>query len=219
MYADAMSLNSALLGYSGMPELAADARDGAVADEAELLARCRAGDWSGYGRLVERYQRLVWAAVDSAALDSAEAADIQQEVFVRAFEKLHLYTGRASFSSWLYRLARNHALNHLRRRRRRPRLIPEDSAPAQSASPAQSDPARSYDSAARALLLRRLLAALPPVQHEALVRYSYLEQSYETIAREMRLPLNTVRTQLRRARLRLQDGARAAGWALEADDE
>lgn len=219
MYAAAMSLTLALLDCAALPELSSAPPTAMLDDEAQLLAQCRAGDWSGYGRLVERYQRLVWAAVDSVALDSSEAADLQQEVFVRAFEKLHLYTGRASFSSWLYRLARNHALNHLRRRKRRPGLLPTDSVPQQTASRAHTDPARRYDSAARSLLLRRLLADLPQQQHEALARFTYLEQSYETIAREMRLPLNTLRTQLRRARLRLRDGARAAGWELELGDE
>src|SRR5437773_11258457 len=86
--------------------------------EAAILRRCQAGDWSCYGEVVDRYRRLVWAAVTAAGADEARAEDLVQEAFIRAYEKLYLFSFGSSFACWLYRLARNHALSASRKQRR-----------------------------------------------------------------------------------------------------
>jgi RNA polymerase sigma-70 factor (ECF subfamily) len=188
-----------------------------AAREAEVLAQCRSGDWRAYGELVERYQRLVRAAVDCGQGEH-ELADLVQESFIRAFEKLHLYRGQGSFSSWLYRLARNLALNRRRAMARRPWAALE-AAGIGVAQASDSQPASAYLRSERPRVLRRLVAELPPQQHEPLARHYFLGQSYEQIAAELGLPLNTVRTHIHRAKQRLQDGARRAGWTLGEIDE
>jgi RNA polymerase sigma-70 factor (ECF subfamily) len=199
------------------PGPASDCAPGLAPDsEAAILRRCRAGDWSDYGQLVERYQRLVWAAVDAVAPDKSAVPDLVQESFVRAFEKLHLYESRSSFSSWLYRLARNIALSAGRSAARRPvQLMGEPRELELGAPPPRrmDGPAEAYLDSARGRALRALLAELPEQYHEPLALYYFHDLSYGQIAQALGLPLNTVRTHLRRARLRLLELARGQGWA------
>jgi RNA polymerase sigma-70 factor (ECF subfamily) len=189
--------------------------------ETAILRRCLAGDWSGYGRIVERYQRLVWTAVDAAAPDRSAVPDLVQESFVRAYEKLHLYEFRSSFASWLYRLSRNVALSASRRAQRRPvQLIGESSRLEGGTGEGRlAGPQQLYLESARGRALRALLAELPEQYHGPLVLYYFHELNYEQIAQALELPLNTVRTHLRRARLRLLELAREQGWAGGEDDE
>jgi RNA polymerase sigma-70 factor (ECF subfamily) len=172
-----------------------------------VLAQCRSGDWHAYGELVARYQRLVRAAVDLGQ-DEHSLADLVQETFIRAYEKLHLFRGQGSFSSWLYPLARNHALN-ARRGVRLPSLALDG---LHSVKSEGAQPAEMYLDDSRQRLLRRLIGELPAREHEPLARHYFLAQSYEQIAAELNMPVNTVRTHIHRAKQRLRDGARRAGW-------
>ena len=97
--------------------------------EDNILQRCRSGDWSEFGWIVQRYQRLVWSAVDGVVDDKEAVPDLIQETFIRVYEKLHTFKYKSSFSSWLFRLARNHALSYSRRIQRRPRIASIDEYP------------------------------------------------------------------------------------------
>ncbi len=185
--------------------------------EHQILAACRAGDWSEYGVLVKRYRRLVWAAVDAVVADETAAADLVQEAFIRAYEKLHTFRGRSRFSSWLYRVARNQALSHVRRLRRRPPPASLDDGAAgerdlHEKTAGDGGPDQDYEHLARARAVERMLKSLPASYRE-LVNLHYLgEFSYQDIADTLGMPINTVKTKLRRARLRLQEQARRLGW-------
>lgn len=186
--------------------------------EAEILARCRAGDWSEYGALVQRYRRLVWAAVDAVLCGDESVADVVQESFIRAYEKLHTFRGSSNFSSWLYRLARNHALSFVRHRSRRPRADSLDVERAggrdyHSILPDSKRPDREYELSRRQQDLERMLRELPQEYREVIDLYYNSELSYLEIAEVLQLPLNTVKTKLRRARLRLVEIAQRVGWA------
>lgn len=185
--------------------------------EQQILAACRAGDWSEYGVLVKRYRRLVWAAVDAIVADETAAADVVQEAFIRAYEKLHTFRGQSRFSSWLYRVARNQALSHVRRLRRRPPPASLDDGQdgerdLYQKTAGDAGPDLGYEQVARARAVDQMLAALPASYRE-LVNLHYLgEFSYQDIADTLGMPINTVKTKLRRARLRLQEQARRLGW-------
>jgi RNA polymerase sigma-70 factor (ECF subfamily) len=87
-------------------------------DESDLLTRARGGDRSAFGALVRLYQRRVYAAALHVTGNHADAEDVAQETFVRAYRGLASFDGRADFFTWLYRIAINTALNRLRSRRR-----------------------------------------------------------------------------------------------------
>jgi RNA polymerase sigma-70 factor (ECF subfamily) len=187
-----------------------------VAHEREILACCRAGDWSDYGQIVTRYRRLAWAAADAVLSGDAGIDDVVQEAFIRVYEKLHTFRGESSFSSWLYRLARNQAISHLRKVTRRPRqssLDDTEGGRALAERLADGDrPDAGYSEEARRQVLNMMVKRLPREYREVVNLYYTSELSYEDIASVLRLPLNTVKTRLRRARLRLSQSAREAGW-------
>jgi len=184
--------------------------------EQQILACCRNGDWSDYGILVDRYRRLVWSAVDSVLAGESVVADVVQEVFIRTYEKLHTYRGDSAFSSWLYRLARNHAIGHLRRISRRPRSVSlddSDGGPDLHARLAgSSGPDTGYADQAREQALGYLLAKLPLEYREAVSLYYLGDYTYDGIAEILSVPLNTVKTRIRRGKQRLVDMARETGW-------
>ena len=80
--------------------------------------RARGGDRSAFGALVRLYQRRVYAAALHVTGNHADAEDVAQETFVRAYRGLASFDGRADFFTWLYRIAINTALNRLRSGRR-----------------------------------------------------------------------------------------------------
>ena len=185
--------------------------------EQEILAKCRAGDWSQFGELVNRYRRLVWSAVSSVAAEDGMETDLVQEVFIRAYEKLHSYRGDSAFSSWLYCLARNHAISYIRRRGRRPQSVSIDESGRSGDGlherlPSESKPDTGYAEAARRRALDRLLMDLPLEYREVVNLYYLGEYTYEGIAEVLELPINTVKTRLRRGKQRLVAMADNAGW-------
>src|ERR1700747_902173 len=84
-------------------------------DEAELIARAREGDRDAFSTLVTRYERRVVGVALAVVHNQDDALELAQETYVRAFENLRGFESRSSFSTWLYRIAANLAID-LRRR-------------------------------------------------------------------------------------------------------
>ncbi len=84
-------------------------------DEAELIDRARKGDSEAFGVLVERYQRRVANVALAVVHNQDDAIELAQETFVRAYENLAKFESRSSFSTWLYRIAANLAIDFWRR--------------------------------------------------------------------------------------------------------
>jgi RNA polymerase sigma-70 factor, ECF subfamily len=147
-----------------------------------------------FERLLAAYRSKVYRLALSYVRTPADAEDLAQEAFVRLWRALPTYDGRASFSTWLYVIARNACLSELRRRSARPTSALED-----AAEPA----AQSGASADARLDCEALVDTLPEPQRQV-VRLFYLEdRSYEQVAAMLDMPINTVRSHLHRARKRL----------------
>ena len=86
-------------------------------DEA-LIEEIRSGSKSAYGQLMERYERLVFSIAVSVVRNTDDALDISQNVFLKAYQKLDLYTGKGAFKAWLARIAHNESISWLRQQRR-----------------------------------------------------------------------------------------------------
>ncbi len=97
---------------SGLPIVAG------MSDEGDDLARARGGDRSAFGALVRRHQRRVYATALHILGNHADADDVTQETFVRAYRGIKQFDGRADFFTWLYRITVNTALNHVRSNKR-----------------------------------------------------------------------------------------------------
>ncbi len=149
------------------------------------------------GRLYEAHARRVYGVVRRLAGDDHLAEDLSQEAWIRAFEKLHLFRGEASFGTWMYRLATNVALNRLRRMSRRPEV--EAEARLHSSIRAPDD----------GILTRRALSwaldRLPPGYRQVLVLHDVEGWTHQEIAERLNVTAGTSKSQLHKARARMRD--------------
>jgi len=175
----------------------------------ELVARSIAGDDEAYRILVERYSDFVYTIALRVVRSEEEAEDVAQEAFVRAHRALPRFRGDSKFSSWLYRIAVNRALTHLKRRRSRPSTVEMSSSPGVEAEIAAR---RSGGSPADEVLkdefrtrVRAAVAKLPPRYRAAVTLFYLEERSYKEVAEALGVPMGTLKTHLHRARAILRD--------------
>ncbi len=165
--------------------------------DAELVAVV-AQDSSAFGELVRRHQDFVFGAALRVVRNPTLAEDVAQEAFVRAYKALPEFRQESQVRSWLYRIATNLALNAVTRKRE----FAHDDVPVSTTAPS------AERSAERVLLQEKLGEAmndLPENLREPLILREIKGMSYQEIANEMSLPLNTVRTRILRARRALRD--------------
>lgn len=181
------------------------------ARDAELVTRyLESRDPRLFGELVERYRdrmmRLVLSVLGPEL--AADAEDVVQEVFLRVHDRLRRFRGESRFSSWLYRVAYNRALDHRRAAgRRRQREQDSVAAPATAAE-------RTADrliAAERARAVRAALARVPQPQQSALRMFYWLELPVAEIAELLGVAPGTVKSYLHRGRARLARLLEAGG--------
>jgi RNA polymerase sigma-70 factor (ECF subfamily) len=163
----------------------------AAAEEA-LVRRAQAGDRDAFRSLYQKYQDRVFATAYRIAGDRETAADLTQEVFVKIFEELPGFRFGSRFSTWLYRVAANHAINKASETARHARLNERLARERPAAAPADP-PARDRFAGER---LQAALAGLS-VKLRAVTVLRYLEGlSYEEIAETLELSVGTVKSRL-----------------------
>jgi RNA polymerase sigma-70 factor (ECF subfamily) len=161
-------------------------------------------DLDRFEALVNQYQDAVFATAVRIVDCAAEAEDIAQEVFLRAYERFSVVVKLSSPCAWLRTVARHLSLNWLRRKRRC-RLFCEMSSPEPHSAPFDDLPAResverTVAENSRRALLHRALDRLPPAQRVPLLLFHYEDKSYEEIARTLHISLAKVKTDIFRAR-------------------
>jgi RNA polymerase sigma-70 factor, ECF subfamily len=174
-------------------------------DEAELLERARKGDSEAFGILVERYQRRVVNVALAVVHNQDDALELAQETFVRAYENLGKFESRSSFSTWLYRIAANLAIDFWRREGRHVVLRGEDAENELRRMPTERGD--SYKAASRSELSDRLGKALEELtpEHRAVILLREVEGlSYDEISEVLQIPRGTVMSRLHYARTRLR---------------
>src|SRR5271170_5512485 len=138
-------------------------------DEAELIERAKTGNTEAFGILIERYQRRVVGVAMAVVHNQEDALELAQETFIRAYENLSKFESRSSFSTWLYRIAANLAIDFRRREGRHTMLRGEDAENEISRMP--SETGDSFKEAARRELNQRLRDALKELtpEHRAVI--------------------------------------------------
>jgi RNA polymerase sigma-70 factor, ECF subfamily len=150
-----------------------------------------------FERLLELYEVKVFRMAVMYLKDPGRAEEVAQDIFLKLWQSLPGYDGRAAPSTWLYTIARNTCLSAVRSEaRRRTSRLDEIAEPAASDSPADSD-------AFRRIELRRGLERLPEAQREAICLFYLQEKSIGEVARMLNLPEGTVKSHLHRARAAL----------------
>lgn len=172
---------------------------GSALSDADLVARCRAGDATSWTELVQRFERYVYAIATRAyRLGDADAEDVFQEVFARTYEHLDRLQNDASIRPWIGQLTRRLSIDRLRAAARTEAL------PDGPAEPAEVDArlARIDD----ALSVREALKDLTPECQEILDRFFARDESYRAISEHLGLPMGTVASRIARclAKLRAQ---------------
>ncbi len=169
--------------------------------DADLVGAVCAGETDAFTALVDRYLPDVYALVARMLHNTADAEDVTQEAFLRAFGRLPLCDVRRSFRSWLLKIAANVSLNHLRSRRRERALQLRR-------AERDGDAADRWEQTAEVPSPRDWeywLSRLDESQRAAIVLFHFSEMSYTEVAEVLNVPLNTVKTLLHRGRRKLRE--------------
>lgn len=175
-------------------------------DEAELIERAKKGDTRAFGTLVERYQRRVIGVAMAVVHNQEDALELAQETFVRAFQSVGKFESRSSFSTWLYRIAANIAIDFRRRERRHPTMRGEEAENEILRLPSKLGD--SFKEAQRSEMSRRIRDALAELtqEHRAAILLREVEGlSYDEISEVMQCPRGTVMSRLHYARNHLRE--------------
>jgi RNA polymerase sigma-70 factor, ECF subfamily len=179
-----------------------------------LVRRAQAGDREALAALIQSQQTYVYSIAMSLMHNPADAADMTQEAFIRLLRSLGTYRAETRFTTWLYRLVTNICLDGLRRRGRPVDPLDEPTGTlsgddGQTAGERLADndrwtqPEEEVTLRESAAEVREALADLPAPQRLALTLYYFEDMRYEDIAEAMGLPLNTVKSHIRRGKERL----------------
>jgi RNA polymerase sigma-70 factor (ECF subfamily) len=202
--------------------------------DVRLMIRVReADDRAAFAELVERYQRRLVGVMHHLVGHADEAEDLAQEVFLRVYRTRQKYSPQAKFSTWLFTIANNLALNNLRDRKRKPTvpLAVSDSGvrpQEQLANPRTEAPGHALAHAELAIVIRQALDDLNDRQKMAIVLNKFEDMGYAEIADVMGMTEKAVKSLLSRARGRLRealapyvdmDGVRTTLQDDGADDE
>ena len=164
-------------------------------------------DVERFEAFVRAHQDMVFATAVRLLGNPAEAEDVAQSVFLKAFEQFDTLSANPAAAGWLRTVARNACLNHLTRYRSRWRLFSELASPDTDAESTYESSLRATDSPARDLerldareRLEQALRQLPAHQRVPLVLFHFEDASYEDIARALRISLSKVKTDIHRGR-------------------
>jgi len=179
-------------------------------DDNELVALILEGRTELFSDLVRRYQQRLYRYLSRYTADTEEARDITQEVFFKVYGALDTFDPRYRFSTWLFRIAANAAIDSLRRKRLK--QVPLEQGPGEDGDQNPIDPADGrpdpYEDLSRRrlrLLVDQAIERLPDDYRELLSLRHYGELPYEEIAEIKKMPLGTVKNKLFRARQALRD--------------
>jgi RNA polymerase sigma-70 factor, ECF subfamily len=171
------------------------------AEERDWIARAQAGNEEAFRMLVDLHRDRAYRLALGIVRRPADAEEVAQDAFVRAWNGLGRYRGEARFSTWLHRIVVRRALDRasvLKGRAARETEVDEASS---IAAPATGPDAEARANAAR---LERLLVKLSPSQRAAVTLFYYEDRSVEDVASLLGIPENTVKTHLSRARATLR---------------
>ncbi len=178
---------------------------GSKSSDQILVERVQQGDKSAFDVLVARYQHKVVKLIMRYVRDQAEALDVAQEAFLKAYRALPRFRGDSAFYTWLYRISINTAKNHLVAARRRPLdynldLQDPDQYEMHGKLKTEDTPEGNLLSEEIRETVNRAIEGLPEDLRTAIMLRELEGMSYEEIATAMECPVGTVRSRIFRAR-------------------
>jgi RNA polymerase sigma-70 factor, ECF subfamily len=203
-----IAMDRGLLAMSSAPTLLAEGGNSsaAVMTDADVMLRVKAGDESAFSYLVQKYRRAMVHFMYRMAHSPAVAEDLAQEVFLRVYRSRESYEASAKFTTWLYRIATNLAVNHIRdtRHERQGNMASLDEPDAETGQ--TLDIADVRPSTEEMIIQRERMAAirskvesLPERQKLAVLMHKYQQMDYKQIADVLKLSESATKSLLFRA--------------------
>lgn len=175
-------------------------------DDDRLVEESLRGSQIAFQLLVERYQERIFRLIRGYVREPAEIEDLAQETFLKAFKRLESFQHQSSFYTWIYRIAINTVLDHLKRRGRSPVQAVEDLEilPVETALRCPS-PSSGLEKEEIARITQSVLEEMPEIFRTVLVLREFEELAYQDIADMLGISIGTVESRLFRARARFKD--------------
>ena len=183
------------------------------------IRRCKRGEEPAFREILDRYRTPIYNLCYRMSRNPEDARDLAQEVFIKVFSLLDRFDEQYAFSSWLFRIATNHCIDHIRRNRLR--FLSLDGATGQDGEeyelqvPAEGPEPDTVLQRKEALeKLAEVIDDLPP-HYKAITMLRHDQQlSYEEIAEILQLPLGTVKARIHRARNLIQQMLKARSYDI-----
>jgi RNA polymerase sigma-70 factor, ECF subfamily len=191
---------------SGRPEW------GGLTDQ-DVVLRARSGQEAAYRELIRRYERPIFALLFRMVRDRELAEDLAQETFVKALNAIDSYRPEFKFSSWIFKIANNAAIDHLRRRELDTLSLdgsPHAETPEAMQATAlqigarQESPLDTVEAKELGTAIEAAIGSLRPEYRSCILLRHVEGRAYEEIAEMLNLPLGTVKTYIHRARNELR---------------
>lgn len=186
----------------------ADAPSQSSIEDRQLVERALSGDQIAYQALMDKYSRALYHHVARVVRSPAEIDDLVQEAFIKAFTALETYSTQYAFSTWLYKIATNHSIDYLRKKKLRTLSIDQpvktrDGEYEYELPDTTYRPDQHIVRDQRNALIQEAIDSLPEKYNRVIVMRHQQEKSYDEIATELDLPLGTVKAHIFRARVLL----------------
>jgi RNA polymerase sigma-70 factor, ECF subfamily len=168
-----------------------------ISDE-ELVVLVRTKDQELYVNLVNRYKDKLFRYAVKLIRDEHKALDVVQEAFIKAFINLNGFNANKKFSSWIYRIVHNEAINYVKKHSREISL--EDNEWVQNIVKVEDDLGAKVDREEAVQLLKKFLFELPLKYRSPLILFYMHDKPYEEISDVLRMPIGTVGTRINRGK-------------------
>lgn len=174
-------------------------------EDTTLIQRALKGDQSAFARLREKYHDAIYNLIYRMIREKDEVEDLTQEAFIKAFGSLASFNDEYAFSTWLYKIATNNCIDHIRRKKLQTFSIDKPVETRENdivfeLPDSTYEPDQDMISRQRKKLLDDAIHSLPPKYRQVIIMRHQEEMEYQEIAKILKLPLGTVKAHIFRAR-------------------
>lgn len=174
-------------------------------DDNILINKALEGDQASYEKLMKKYYQLIYNLIFRMISRKEDVEDLTQEAFIKAFNSLQNFDRQFAFSTWLFKIATNNAIDYLRKKKLNTFSIDKEIESEESdfkfeIPDIENKPDRVIMEDQRKKILDEAIESLPPKYKEVIILRHKLDKEYEEIAKELKLPLGTVKAHIFRGR-------------------
>ncbi len=174
-------------------------------DISQLIERALQGDQKAYTDIVARFREQIYHFIFRMVKDKAQAEDLTQETFIKAFRALASFNSNYAFSTWLYKIAANNCIDYFRKKKLATTSIDtpikaKDGELQRDFPDREQGPESELISKEQTNQIQSAIDSLPPKYKQAIMLRHSQDKSYEEISKELDIPLGTVKVRIFRAR-------------------